>query len=73
MIGVSFMEHIEESYLSRAGAIFNAIASSTIPLGSLIVATAMTFITLEQLFVATGIFTIILFVGMLFIKTLRQL
>lgn len=73
VIGVSFMEHIEDSFLSRAGAIFNAIASSTIPLGSLIVATAMTFITLEQLFVATGIFTIILFVGMLFIKTLRQL
>ncbi|MEK3782048.1 MFS transporter [Paenibacillus sp. FSL R5-0810] len=73
VIGVSFMEHIEEAYLSRVGAIFNAIASVTIPLGSMLIAAVMTELNLLQLFGITGIFTILLFVGMLFIKTLRQL
>ncbi|GGH26942.1 MFS transporter [Paenibacillus segetis] len=73
VVGVSFMEHIEEKYMSRVGAIFNAIATSTTPLGSLIVAGAMLFLSVNQLFIVTGICTIVLFTGMLPIKVLKQL
>ncbi|MGZ9583521.1 MFS transporter [Paenibacillus marinisediminis] len=73
VIQVSFMQHIEEAYISRVGAIFNAIANSTAPLGSLLVAGSMIFMSLPQLFAVVGIFTIALFIGMLSIKVLKQL
>lgn len=73
VVGVSFMEHIEEKYMSRVGAIFNAIATSTTPLGSLVVAGSMLFLSVNQLFIVTGICTIILFTGMLSVKVLKQL
>jgi MFS family permease len=73
VVSISFMEHISEEYMSRVGAIFNAIASSTTPLGSLIVAGAVLFLSVNQLFIVTGICTIILFIGMLSVKVLRQI
>ncbi|WP_229106715.1 MFS transporter [Paenibacillus sp. 1001270B_150601_E10] len=73
VINISFMQHIEEAYISRVGAIFNAIASSMTPLGSLLVAGLSLFLTVNQLFIYTGIFTIILFASMLSIKVLKQL
>lgn len=72
-VTISFMEHISEEYMSRVGAIFNAIASSITPLGSLIVAGSMLFLTVNQLFIVTGICTILLFIGMLSVKVLRQM
>lgn len=73
VINISFMQHIEEAYISRVGAIFNAIASCMTPLGSLLVAGLTLFLTVNQLFIFTGIFTILLFMSMLGIKVLKQL
>ena len=73
VINISFMQHIEEDYISRVGAIFNAIASSMTPLGSLLVAGLTMFLTVNQLFIFTAIFTILLFASMLSIKVLKQL
>lgn len=73
VVSISFMEHISEEYMSRVGAIFNAIASSSTPIGSLIVAGSMLFLSVNQLFIVTGICTIILFIGMLSVKVLKQM
>ena len=73
VLQISFMEHIEQTYISRVGAIFNAIASSATPLGSLMVAGAMLFLSVSQLFIVTAVFTLALFAGMLSIKVLKQM
>ena len=70
---VSFMNHVDKAYLARFSAIFGAIATAAMPLTSFILSALCTTITVVQMFVIAGVFTILLFIGMMFVKLLREL
>lgn len=70
---VSFMKHVHQEYLARFSAIFGAIATAAMPLTSFLLSAICTSISVVQMFFIAGVFTILLFIGMMFIKLLKEL
>ena len=61
VISVQFVKNVDQSYLARAGAIFNASASAAMPLGSLIVSAIATKLSASLLISVCSVFSIVLF------------
>lgn len=70
---VNLMAKAEPEYVSRVGSIFNASACSSLPVGSLITATVTPFFTVNQIYFAAGILTILIFTAANFTKTMKAL
>ena len=61
IIGVMFVKVVDESYLARAGAIFNASSTAAMPLGSLIVSVVALKLNPALLIAVSAGFAIVLF------------
>ncbi|MGL4738449.1 MAG: MFS transporter [Cellulosilyticaceae bacterium] len=72
-VNVAFMEHVEESYLARAGSIFNALVMAATPLASFIFAGAATFMSINQIFFFTAIGGMLICIPMYLSRALKNL
>lgn len=72
-VNVSFMEHVEENYLARIGSLFNSMVMLATPIGSFIFAGMAKVMHVNQIFLFTGLFGMILFIVMCLNKTIREL
>lgn len=70
---VTFMSNVEDSYVGRTSSIFNAVAMSSIPLGSFLVGAIASWFSINQIYIVTGIVTILLFGLALLFKSVRQI
>lgn len=71
--GVTFMQQVEESYMARATAIHGAISMMGMPLLSFVLSALCEFVGIIELFIFFGVFTILVFVGMMFLKSIKQI
>lgn len=62
MLGVQFMKTVEESYLARAGALFDAGATAAVPLVSVLMSAIVKFVPVKNLIIASGGFCAIIFI-----------
>lgn len=69
-VQVTFMTNTPNEYLGRVGSIFNAMASSSIPIGSFLLALVLPFSSIIQAYFYVGVITIIIF---LYIRTLTPI
>lgn len=69
-VQVTFMANTPDEYIGRVGSIFNAMACSSIPLGSFLLAIAMPFLTIINTYFCVGIITVLIF---LYIGTLKSI
>jgi MFS family permease len=68
VISVEFMKQVDKEYLSRTGAILNAGGSAAMPVFSLLCTILVKIFTISQIFLASGILSIILFLYILLRK-----
>lgn len=61
-LSVQFMSVVEQDYLARVGAIFNAGACAATPVVSMLVSILSTRLTVAQVFQTSGILCVILFI-----------
>lgn len=73
VVSVAFMQQIEGAYIGRVGAIFNSLASVLVPPASFLVAGAINFFTINQVFLVFGLLNLILYSGLGRSKTLRAI
>lgn len=73
IVNVTFMSHVESEYLSRVGSLFNALAMSITPIGAVIFGGLAAFLTIEKIFILTGILSIVLFSCVYLIKAFKAL
>lgn len=72
-VNISFIQHVEEDYLARAGSIFNSIACFASPATSFLLSGVLLFLSIREVFIFFALFTFILFTVMIFIKTLKEM
>lgn len=72
-VQVTILSVTPEEYIGRVGSIFNAMACSSLPIGSFLVAAILPFIPLAQTYILVGLITIIIFTIFGRLKTLRKL
>lgn len=72
-VNISFVQHVEEEYLARAGSIFNSISCFASPVTSFLLSGVLLFLPIRTVFIAFALFTFILFTAMIFMKTLREM
>lgn len=73
LANVSFMGHVETDYLARASAIYSAIATLGMPILSFLLSAVCEFAGVLDIMLVFGLFTILLFVGMMVLKSLKEL
>lgn len=73
IINVSFMTNVNQEYLARVGGLFNSMASCSVPIAAMIVASISPFVSIAYLYIGCGILVIVLFITQLFNKHLRKL
>ena len=61
VIGILFVKVVDQNYLARAGAIFNASATAAMPLGSIIVSAVAIKLNPAHLIAASAVLAIVLF------------
>ncbi|MCD8575011.1 MAG: MFS transporter [Erysipelotrichaceae bacterium] len=61
-ISVSFMTHVDKTYLARAGSIFNALVSGSVPISSFLLSGITFLLDIPQIMILYGILSIGLFV-----------
>jgi len=69
-VQVTFMANTPNEYLGRVGSIFNAMACSSIPVGSFLLAIVLPFLTIIHTYFYVGVITIFIFI---FIGTLKSI
>jgi DHA3 family macrolide efflux protein-like MFS transporter len=72
-ISVSFMSHVDSSYLARAGSIFNALVSGSVPVSSFLLSGITFLLDIPQIMILYGILSIGLFIVVSFNQKLAQL
>lgn len=73
LANVSFMGHVETEYLARASSIYSAIATLGMPIMSFILSAVCEVAGVLEIMLVFGVFTILLFTGMMFLKSLKEL
>lgn len=73
LIGVAFMKSVDKSILGRVSGINNSLVMAATPIGSFAVASLCTFLSTPNLFLIFGIMIIILFLGQIYNKALREI
>ncbi|MDW2797920.1 MFS transporter [Clostridium boliviensis] len=69
-VQVTFMANTPNEYLGRVGSIFNAMACSSIPVGSFLLAIVLPFLTIIHTYFCVGVITVLIFI---FIGTLKSI
>lgn len=72
-VNVAFMHHVDKAYMARAGSIFNALVSLSVPVASMMlsaIAAALPLLTIMTLY---GAIAILLFIALSFSKSLKTL
>lgn len=72
-VSVSFMTHVDQDYLARAGSIFNALVSGSIPLASFILSGVAVLFDIPQIMLVYGILAVVLFITISFNRSLAKL
>jgi MFS transporter, DHA3 family, macrolide efflux protein len=72
-ISVSFMSHVDSNYLARAGSIFNALVSGSVPVSSFILSGITFLLDIPQIMIVYGILSIALFIIVSFNQKLALL
>lgn len=72
-VQITFMSMTPDEYIGRAGSIFQAMACSSIPAGSFLLAVVLPFLTIPQTYLMVGIFTIILFMVLGRLRAVKEL
>lgn len=67
------MTNVNQEYLARVGGLFNSMASCSVPIAAMIVASISPFVSIAYLYIGCGILVIVLFITQLFNKHLRKL
>lgn len=73
MNGVVFMEYVEKAYLARVSAIYGALAMLGMPILSFIMSGISNYVDVSTIFTIFGIFTILIFIGMMFVKSIKDI
>lgn len=73
IVTISFMKHVEQCYLARVSAIFNASATIATPLTSFAMSVVCLYVSLPVIFASFALFTFVVFTGMIFLKQLKDL
>ncbi|MGX8851424.1 MFS transporter [Amedibacillus sp. YH-ame10] len=73
MNGVVLMENVEKSYLARASAIYGALAILGMPILSFIMSGISNYVDVPTIFTSFGVFTILIFIGMMFVKSIKDI
>lgn len=73
IISISLMKHVEQAYLARVSAIFNAVATIAMPLTSFAMSAICLYVSIPVIFAAFALFTFLIFTGMIFLKQLQEL
>jgi Na+/melibiose symporter-like transporter len=72
-VSVSFMHHVDKDYIARAGSIFNAMVSASVPLASLMLSGLALVFPILTIMTVYGLFAMILFVLIYFTPSLKEL
>lgn len=73
LVNIAFMSRVDTAYVSRASSILSAIATAGMPVLSFILSGVCVFASVLDILFVTGLFTIALFAGMMFMKSLNAL
>ena len=73
MNGVVFMQQVDKAYLARASAIYGAIAILGMPILSFIMGAISSVVGVVDIFMIFGVFTIVIFIGMMFVKSMKDI
>ncbi|RFZ75922.1 MFS transporter [Lacrimispora amygdalina] len=77
MIGMSaqvtFMANTPNEYLGRAASIFNAMACSSIPAGSFLLAIVLPYLTIIRTYFCVGVITVLIFLYIGTLKSIRRM
>ena len=73
LVNIAFMSRVDTAYVSRASSILSAIATAGMPILSFILSGVCSFASVLDILLVCGIFTIVLFAGMMFMKSLNDL
>jgi MFS family permease len=72
-VGVSFMHHVDKDYIARAGSIFNAMVSASVPLASLMLSGLALVFPILTIMTVYGVFAMTLFVVIYLTPSLKEL
>lgn len=70
---VAVLNKVDRAYLARFSSVFSAIATAAMPITSFLLGALTNIIPVVNMFLYAAIFTIVIFIVMLFIKLLREL
>ncbi|WP_170272262.1 MFS transporter [Clostridium tarantellae] len=73
LVNVAFMENIEQKYLSRAAGVFNSLAMSSTPVGSVLISIMCLTLSVTQLYFIFGIGIILLFIFQKYNKSIQKI
>lgn len=72
-VQVAFMSNTPDEYIGRVGSIFNSMANSAIPAGSLLLAITMPYLSIRHTYFYVGIITILIFLSIRRLKPIRRM
>jgi|GEM_PF-3644028 len=67
------MHHVDKDYIARAGSIFNAMVSASIPLASLLLSGLALILPILTIMTVYGVFAMTLFVFIYLTPSLKEL
>lgn len=73
LVNVTFMEKVEQEYLGRVSGVMNAMAVCAMPLGAFIVGGMSSLISIQLIFIVSGVVIILIFMAQKFNKALQEL
>ncbi len=72
-VSVSFMHHVDKEYIARAGSIFNAMVSASVPLASIVLSGLALVFPILTIMKVYGVFAMILFIFVYSSPSLKEL
>jgi MFS family permease len=72
-VSVAFMHHVDKAYIARAGSIFNAMVSLSVPLASMMLSAVAVALPLLSIMTFYGVVAILLFILISFSPSLKTL
>lgn len=72
-VSVSLMKRIDTTYMARVSGVFSAITVAPMPITSFLMGILSTRLSILAIYIVFALFTFILFIGMIFIKGMKEL
>lgn len=73
VVNVAFMEKVEQAYLGRAAGVLNAMAMCAMPLGAFVVGGVSSVVSIELIYLVSGIVIMLIFILQKFNKGLQEI